>query len=87
VLAAPLHSYIKLFRDSKNNFPACNAAPDESTMNVPLKRIMLVISPFAKINFADDTLKDQNPVLRFIEDNWEARRIGKQSFNAIAGGC
>ncbi len=46
---------------------------------------LLVISPFAKKNFVDDTLTDQSSVLRFIEDNWNTGRIGDQSFDALAG--
>lgn len=46
---------------------------------------LLVISPFAKRNFVDNTLTDQSSILRFIEDNWRLGRIGNQSFDAIAG--
>jgi phospholipase C len=46
---------------------------------------LLIISPYAKQNFVDNTLTDQTSVLRFIEDNWQAGRIGDQSFDALAG--
>ena len=46
---------------------------------------LLVISPYAKANFVDDTLTDQSSILRFIEDNWSTGRIGGGSFDAIAG--
>ena len=46
---------------------------------------LLVISPWAKANFVDNTLTDQSSILRFIEDNWNTGRIGNQSFDAIAG--
>jgi phospholipase C len=46
---------------------------------------LLVISPFARTNFVDNTLTDQSSILRFIEDNWNTGRIGDQSFDAIAG--
>jgi phospholipase C len=46
---------------------------------------IVVISPFAKINFVDHTVTDQTSVLRFIEDNWKTGRIGGGSFDAIAG--
>jgi phospholipase C len=45
----------------------------------------LVISPFSKKNFVDNTLTDQSSVVRFIEDNWELPRIGNGSFDVIAG--
>jgi Phospholipase C len=46
---------------------------------------LLVISPYAKANFVDNTLTDQTSILRFIEDNWKLGRIGDQSFDAMAG--
>jgi phospholipase C len=45
----------------------------------------LVISPYSKPNFVDNTLIDQSSVVRFIEDNWSLPRIGNGSFDAIAG--
>lgn len=46
---------------------------------------LLVISPFAKQNFVDNTLTDQSSILRFIEDNWGLGQLGGGSFDAIAG--
>lgn len=46
---------------------------------------LIVISPWAKVNFVDHSLTDQTSVLRFIEDNWELGRIGDQSFDERAG--
>ena len=46
---------------------------------------LLVISPFAKTNFVDNSLSDQSSVLRFIEDNWGTGQIGGGSFDQIAG--
>jgi phospholipase C len=46
---------------------------------------LLVISPWARVNFVDHTLTDQSSILRFIEDNWDLGRIGDQSFDAMAG--
>ena len=48
---------------------------------------VLVVSPFAKVNYVDHTLIDQSSVLRFIEDNWlfgERIQLGG-SFDTIAG--
>jgi len=45
---------------------------------------LLVISPFAKVNFVDGTTTDQSSILRFIEDNWDLGRIDG-SFDAKAG--
>jgi phospholipase C len=46
---------------------------------------LLVISPYARQNFVDNTLTTQSSVLRFIEDNWQTGRVGGGSFDATAG--
>jgi len=46
---------------------------------------MLVISPWAKQNFVDNSVTDQSSIIRFVEDNWQLGRIGDQSFDAKAG--
>ncbi|BCL81114.1 phospholipase C [Ktedonobacteria bacterium brp13] len=46
---------------------------------------LLVISPYAKKNYIDNSVTDQSSILRFIEDNWNLGRIGDQSFDAAAG--
>ncbi|HZT91090.1 MAG TPA: alkaline phosphatase family protein [Gaiellaceae bacterium] len=50
-----------------------------------VRQPLLVISPYAKANFVDNTLTDQTSILRFIEDNWSLGRIGGGSFDAKAG--
>lgn len=46
---------------------------------------LLVVSPWARVNFVDHTVTDQSSVLRFVEDNWlNGQRIGQGSFDAIA---
>jgi phospholipase C len=46
---------------------------------------LMVISPYAKINYVDHSVTDQSSVLRFIEDNWSLGRIGNGSMDAVAG--
>jgi phospholipase C len=46
---------------------------------------LMVISPWAKQNYVDNTLTDQSSILSFIEDNWELGRIGGGSTDAVAG--
>jgi len=46
---------------------------------------LLVISPWAKVNFVDHGVTDQTSILAFIEDNWNLGRIGDQSFDERAG--
>jgi phospholipase C len=46
---------------------------------------LMVISPWSRENFVDNTLTDQTSVIRFIEDNWlGGERIGNGSFDTIA---
>jgi phospholipase C len=46
----------------------------------------VVVSPWAKANFVDDTAITQASVVKFIEDNWlGGQRIGGGSFDATAG--
>ncbi len=46
---------------------------------------LLVISPFAKVNYVAHSISDQSSILRLIEDNWKLGRIGDQSFDERAG--
>jgi phospholipase C len=46
---------------------------------------LLIISPFAKVNFVDHSTTDQTSILKFIEDNWKLGTIGDQSFDEKAG--
>ncbi len=47
---------------------------------------LLVVSPYSKVNFVDNTVTDQSSILRFVEDNWlGGQRIGNGSFDAFAG--
>ena len=46
---------------------------------------LLVISPWARRNFVDNTVTDQSSIIRFVEDNWlGGTRIGNGSFDGIA---
>ncbi|MGI8752550.1 MAG: phospholipase C [Acidimicrobiales bacterium] len=47
---------------------------------------LLVVSPYSKVNYVDNTVTDQSSILRFVEDNWlGGQRIGNGSFDALAG--
>ena len=46
---------------------------------------LLLVSPWAKVNFVDHAVTDQSSLLRFIEDNWSLGRIGDQSMDEYAG--
>lgn len=46
---------------------------------------LLVISPWAKVNFVDHSLTNQASIIAFIEDNWlQGKRLGKGSFDSIS---
>ena len=66
--------------------PGPNSAgqPVDGRCGPGVRTPLLVISPWAKANFVDDTFTDQTSILRFIEDNWNLGRIGGGSFDAIA---
>jgi phospholipase C len=46
---------------------------------------LLIISPYAKVNYVDHGITDQTSIIHFIEDNWNLGRIGNQSFDEKAG--
>jgi phospholipase C len=46
---------------------------------------ILVVSPYAKSNYVDNTLTDQSSILKFIEDNWNLGSVGPTSFDNLAG--
>jgi len=46
---------------------------------------MLVISPYARQNFVDNTFTEQASITKFIEDNWNLGQIGDGSADATAG--
>ena len=53
----------------------------------PSQRLpLLAISPYSKVNHVDHGYAEQTSVLKFIEDNWRAGRIGDASMDARAGG-
>jgi phospholipase C len=45
---------------------------------------LLVISPYANVNFVDHTATDFTSILKFIEDNWDLGRIGGGSLDVLA---
>jgi phospholipase C len=46
---------------------------------------LLVISPWSRRNYVDNTNTDQSSVTQFIENNWFLPRIGNGSYDATAG--
>jgi phospholipase C len=53
----------------------------------PSQRLpLLAISPYSKVNHVDHSYAEQTSVLKFIEDNWRAGRIGDASMDVRARG-
>jgi phospholipase C len=66
--------------------PGVTGQPAQGRCGYGTRQPLLVISPYAKVNFIDHTLTDQTSVDRFIEDNWlGGQRLGGGSFDAISG--
>jgi phospholipase C len=87
---SPITSPSNATSDALNGPQKCGNVPAGSTAYTDRcgygpRQPLLVISPYAKVNYVDHALTDQTSVLRFIEDNWGLGRIGDQSFDARAG--
>ncbi|MDT5324701.1 MAG: phospholipase [Mycobacterium sp.] len=65
--------------------PAGAAPPYQGRCGYGPRLPLLVVSPYARANYVDHTVTDQTSILRFIEDNWAAGRIGDDSLDARAG--
>jgi len=46
---------------------------------------MLVISPYAKSNYVDNTLTEQSSILQFVESNWSLGNVGPGSEDVDSG--
>jgi phospholipase C len=66
--------------------PAKVPSGQQARCGVGPRQPLLVISPYSKRNFVDNTFTDQSSVVRFIEDNWlSGQRIGNGATDATAG--
>ena len=66
--------------------PGVDGKPAQGRCGYGTRQPLLVISPYAKVNYVDHTLTDQSSIMRFIEDNWlGGQRLGQGSFDAVAG--
>src|SRR5258708_1868870 len=59
--------------------------PEQGRCGLGVRMPFLVISPFAKRNFVDNTLIDQSSVVKFIEFNWGIPAMGNGAVDATAG--
>ena len=73
-------------RRQRRQGPDQSGTPEQGRCGVGMRQPLLVISPFSKRNFVDNTLTTQSSVVKFIEDNWlGGERIGNGSNDAITG--
>ncbi|MGC9961464.1 MAG: alkaline phosphatase family protein [Acidimicrobiales bacterium] len=61
------------------------AASEEGRCGVGPRLPFLVISPFARANYVDNTLIDQSSVVSFIEYNWHLPALGNGAADTSAG--
>ena len=75
--------------DTLNGPGKCGSSSTPPAQNdkcgVGPRQPLLVISPWAKQNYVDNTFTEQASIVRFIEDNWGLTRIGNGSADASAG--
>ncbi len=84
----PIVNQSNTIADALTGPGSCGAAPEgayQGRCGYGPRLPLLVISPWAKVNFVDHQVTDQTSILRFIEDNWDLGRIGDQSFDEKAG--
>jgi phospholipase C len=60
-------------------------ASEEARCGVGPRLPFLLISPYAKANYVDNTFIDQSSVARFIEYNWRLPGLGNGAADSIAG--
>jgi phospholipase C len=75
--------------DTLNGPGKCGSSATPPAQNdkcgVGPRQPLLVISPWAKQNYVDNTFTEQASVVQFIENNWGLTRIGGGSADASAG--
>jgi phospholipase C len=75
--------------DSLNGPGKCGVASTPPAQNdrcgVGPRMPLLVISPWARSNYVDNTFTEQASITQFIEDNWNLGQIGNGSADATAG--
>lgn len=65
--------------------PQGSAGAQQGRCGLGVRMPFLVISPWAKSNYVDNTVIDQSSVVRFIEENWNLPAQGNGSFDTSAG--
>jgi phospholipase C len=59
--------------------------PEQGRCGLGVRIPLLVVSPWSRSDFVDNTLTDQSSVLKFIEHNWSVPALGNGSTDAASG--
>jgi phospholipase C len=59
--------------------------PEQGRCGVGVRVPLLMVSPWSKSNFVDNTFTDQSSVLKFIEQNWNLPALGNGAADSAAG--
>ena len=59
--------------------------PEQGRCGLGARMPFLLVSPFARANYVDDSLLDQSSVVKFIEDNWNVPAPGNGATDRAAG--
>jgi len=60
-------------------------APEQGRCGVGLRVPLMIVSPWSKSNFVDNTFTDQSSVVKFIEQNWNLPALGNGAADTSAG--
>jgi phospholipase C len=90
----PLVSASQASLDTLTGTNACGTSPvpvtsggqaEQGRCGVGIRIPFLVVSPWSKSNFVDNTLIDQSSVVKFIEQNWNVPALGNGAADTPAG--
>jgi phospholipase C len=59
--------------------------PEQGRCGVGVRMPFLIVSPFARSNYIDNTFTDQASVVKFIEQNWGLPALGNGAADAASG--
>ncbi len=59
--------------------------PEQGRCGLGVRMPFLIVSPWSKTNFVDNTLIDQSSVVKFIEQNWNLPALGNGATDVNAG--
>jgi phospholipase C len=71
---------------SASQVPATSTGqPEQGKCGLGPRLPLLIVSPYARSNYVDNTLTDQSSVVKFIESNWKLPALGNGAADTAAG--